>query len=145
MTSRLQVSSGRKIRLIQMLWGGMDALYLAILVYGSLNRGKVPIFGDFYSGLENMQRWGGGLEFLIWLGAAVQISVIVTCVLFLAGKMYALYFAVVQFPGRLMFAIPSVSLLLVIPGVNVWLWMLIFLAFEVIKGWSLWWLWRNRT
>ena len=55
-------------------------------VYGSLKRGRVPILGDFYSGLESMQCWGGGLEFLIWLGAAVQISVIVTCVLFLAGR-----------------------------------------------------------
>lgn len=145
MTSRLQVSSGRKIRLIQMLWGGMDALYVALLVYGSLKRGRVPILGDFYSGLENMQRWGGGLEFLIWLGAAVQISVIMTCVLFLARRTYALYLAVIQFPGRLMFAIPSFSLLLVIPGINAWLWMVIFLAFEAIKGWSLWWLWRNRT
>ena len=63
MTSRLQISSGRKIRLIQMLWGGMDALYVAFLVYGSLKRGRVPILGDFYSGLESMQCWGGGLEF----------------------------------------------------------------------------------
>lgn len=145
MTSRLQVSSSRKIRLIQKLWGGMDALYLAILVYGSLKRGRVPILGDFYSALENMQRWGGGLEFLIWLGAALQVSVIVTCVLFLTGRTCTLYLAVVQLPGRLIFAIPSFSLLLVIPGVNAWLWMVIFLAFEAIKVWSLWWLWRNRT
>lgn len=142
----LESSSLSMCRTAFLFWGGMDAFYLCLYVLRSMARGAIPFWTDFNDGLHNMHNWGGGLEFIVWLGLALQLSLIVTCVLFLLRCRVAVYLAMVQIPFRIFFFVPSISTMLVWPmlvsnmGHSVWLGLM--LLSEGGKSWCLWWLWR---
>lgn len=135
----------KSTRLVGLLWGGMDAFYVSFVVFSSLNRGVTPFVSDLNSALANMEQWGGGLEFLIWMGLMVQISLIASSLLLCLGRVSGLYLAGVQIPFRIFFIIPSFSLILLLPDTSTWIWLTITVASEGAKAWSLWWLWRRRT
>ena len=122
----------------------MDAFYIGFVVLSSLSRGVIPFIGDFNSALENMERWGGGLEFMLWMGLVTQLSVLVSGVLFCWGRSSAVYLAVVQIPFRILFVIPSISLILLLSDTSTWVWLGFIVFSEGVKGYSLWWLWRKR-
>lgn len=131
-------------RLVQLLWGCMDAFYICFVVFASLRRGAIPFLTDFNTALTNVRNWGEGLEALIWIGAVAQISVLASCVLFYMGRTAGIYLAVAQIPLRVLFVIPSVSVVLLFSEVSTWFWMSLVLASEGVKIWSLWWLWNGR-
>jgi hypothetical protein len=132
-------------RLVGLLWGGMDAFYVSFVVFSSLSRGVTPFVSDLNSALANMEHWGGGLEFMIWMGLVVQISLIASSILLCLGRVSGLYLAGVQIPFRIFFIIPSFSLILLLPDTSTWIWLTLLVASEGAKAWSLWWLWRRRT
>ena len=55
------------------------------VVFSALDRGRIPFISDFKSALANMENWGGGLEFLLWMGLAVQTSLVVSSILLCLG------------------------------------------------------------
>lgn len=134
----------KSTRLVGLLWGGMDAFYISLVVFNSLNRGVTPFVSDFNSALANMEQWGGGLEFMIWMGLAVQLSLVASSILLCLGDVSGVYLASVQFPFRIFFIIPSFSLILLLPDTSTWIWLTLVVASEGAKVWSLWWLWRSR-
>lgn len=134
----------KSTRLVGLLWGGMDAFYISFVVFNSLNRGVTPFVSDFNSALANMEQWGGGLEFMIWMALAVQLSLVASSILLCLGNVSGVYLASVQFPFRIFFIIPSFSLILLLPDTSTWIWLTLVVASEGAKVWSLWWLWRSR-
>lgn len=134
----------RSKRSVGLFWGGMDAFYILFVVFSSFSRGVVPFVADFKSALVNMEQWGGGLEFVVWMGLAVQISLVVSCLLLCLDKVSGVCLAVIQMPFRVFFVVPSFSLLLLLPDTSTWVWLSLIAASEGAKAWSLWWLWRRR-
>ena len=135
----------KSTRLVGLLWGGMDAFYISFVVFNSLNRGVTPFVSDFNSALANMEQWGGGLEFMIWMGLVVQLSLVASSILLCLGNVSGVYLAGVQLPFRIFFIIPSLSLILLMTDTSTWIWLTLVVASEGAKIWSLWWLWRSRT
>jgi len=145
MISEMPVFNARRSTLL--FWSAMDAFYICFVLFSSLRRGAIPFWTDLNEALTNMRNWGGGLEVMIWLGLAVQLSVVVSCVLFYRGGRSAIYFAAVQIPFRALFIVPSVSILLMVPtliaGLSNWVWACLLVASELAKALSLWWLRRS--
>ena len=131
-------------RFVELFWGGMDAFYIVFVVLGSFNRGVTPFVSDFKSALENMAHWGGGLEFMVWMGLVAQVSIIASSLLLFLGGVLGVYLAAIQLPFRVFFVIPSFALILLLPDVSTWVWLSLIAASEGAKAWSLWWLWRRR-
>lgn len=79
------------------------------------------------------------------MGLIAHFSVIVTCVLFAAGWRVGYYLAMVQIPFRVLFLIPSISTLLILPKLIADLvpWLMLVVGSEMVKGWSLWWLFQD--
>ncbi|WP_256592070.1 hypothetical protein [Pseudomonas sp. CC120222-01a] len=131
-------------RFVELFWGGMDAFYIFFVVLGSFNRGVTPFVSDFKSALESMEHWGGGLEFMVWMGLVAQVSIIASSLLLFLGRVSGVYLAAIQLPFRVFFVIPSFALILLLPDVSTWVWLSLIAASEGAKAWSLWWLWRRR-
>lgn len=123
----------------------MDAFYVCFVVVASLRRGVIPFLSDVDAALTTMGDWGGGLEVLIWMGVFVQLSVVASGILLYQGRTSGVYLAAAQMPFRILFVVPSVSVILLLPGISTWLWLSLLVASEGVKGWSLWWLWRSRN
>jgi len=124
----------------------MDAFYIFLYTLRSAARGGVPFWSDFKSGLDIMRSWEGP-EVLIWAGLIVQVSVAVSCIGFYMGRKWAVYLAMIQLPLRYFFIVPSIPVILVLPmitdQVNNWIWGVLLVSSEVMKGWSLWWMRRK--
>lgn len=131
-------------RSVELFWAGMDAFYIFFVVFSSFNRGVIPFVSDFSSALDNMEHWGGGLEFMVWMGLVAQISLMASSLLLFLGRVWGVYLAAIQLPFRVFFVIPSFALILLLPDVGTWVWLSLITASEVAKSWSLWWLWRRR-
>ncbi len=130
-------------RWVGLFWGGMDAFYIAFVLFSSLDRGVTPFVSDFNSALANMERWGGGLEFMLWMGLMAQISLVASSILLCLGRASGVYLAGIQFPFRILFIIPSFPLILLLSDTGAGTWISLFAASEGAKIWSLWWLWRR--
>lgn len=94
-----------------------------------------------------MDEHGGAPVGLALLGMFVHVSVIVSCALLLLERRAGLYLALGQAPFRMMFMIPSVSLLLLYaqlaPAHNGLLMAGLVMLSEILKGWSCWWVLRR--
>ncbi|MFK3773874.1 hypothetical protein [Pseudomonas sp. NPDC089406] len=132
------------VRWIGFFWGAMDAFYIFFVIFSSLKRGVAPFFSDFTAALANMDQWGGGLEFIVWMGLVTQLSLVASSVLLCLGSACAVYVAGIQTPFRILFIVPSFSLILLLPDTSTAVWLSLIVASEVAKVWSLWWLWKNR-
>lgn len=132
-------------RLMLIFWSAMDAFYiLYAFVYSFRGFGPVANFQDALFKAEN---WGPEAVVLFWVSLVVQMSVLVSSVLFFCGSRLAIHLAIVQFPFRILFAIPSVSAMLVwgvlFGGISWWIVIPLKLFSELLKAWSLWWLQRG--
>lgn len=131
------------------LWGGLDALYLLLYLVGSIRRGHFPVVTD----LQNM--WGiwseqGWLTIaLMAMNVVLQASIIFSAALLLGARKAGIYVGLAQMPWRLLFAVPSFSVLLVwaslAPGYNPWLMLGLIVISELIKGGTLMWLLRRQS
>lgn len=123
----------------------MDGFYILHYLQGSLRRGDVPYLTDI--GNITMLEYSHS-EFAMvmgMMGLIAHFSVIVTCVLFAAGWRVGYYLAMVQIPFRVLFLIPSISTLLILPKLIADLvpWLMLVVGSEMVKGWSLWWLFQD--
>lgn len=130
--------------LTPLFWSAMDALYVCFIIGHSLIAGEIPLWSNINNALDNIRRWGGDLEYLIWVGLLIQLSVIASCILFYCNVRAALYISTAQLPFRLFFGIPSLPLyLLPNPSMSyAWAPIMLLIASEVIKGWSIGWLYK---
>ncbi|WP_369988414.1 hypothetical protein [Pseudomonas xanthosomatis] len=132
------------VRWVGVSWGALDAFYIFFVIFSSLKRGVTPFVSDFAAALANMDQWGGGLEFMVWMGLVTQLSLVASSVLLCLGRACAVYVAGIQTPFRILFIVPSFSLILLLPDTSTAVWLSLIVASEVAKVWSLWWLWKNR-
>ncbi|NIF25433.1 hypothetical protein F3J44_03450 [Pantoea sp. Tr-811] len=143
MTGRSSLITSK--RLVGFFWGVMDAFYICFVVFSALGRGVTPFLSDFESALANMEQWGGGLEFMVWMGLVTQASLVASSLMLCLGRVSGIYLAFIQIPFRVFFVIPSFMLILLLPDTNTWIWLSLVAASEGAKAWSLWWLWRHRS
>lgn len=127
------------------LWSAFDVLYALFVIHMSIRRGDVPFIDGLLAGLDNMQRWGGGLDILIWGGFITQLSVIASAFLLGLNRFEGILLSAVQLPFRLLFIVPSVSVLLLFTVDSNWVWWSLMLLSEFAKAVSLRWLWKTRT
>ncbi|WP_189395694.1 hypothetical protein [Pseudomonas laurentiana] len=123
------------------VWGGLDALYLVWYVLGSLRHKKIPYLTDLENTLALLGELGSAQVAMVALSWVLQLSIFVSCFLFLTRRDAARWVAYSQLPLRLFFIVPSVSVLLVgvqfFPGYSPLLMIVLVVVSEVIKFWSL--------
>jgi hypothetical protein len=108
----------------------------------SIYRGEIPHFGSANS-LYNVLEGNIALQISVSLSyLLLQLSIIVSCVLFLRMKSIAKWVAYIQIPLRLLFAVPSVSLLIIgidtMPFHHDLLIPFALIFSELVKGAALW-------
>ena len=123
------------------MWGVFDAFYVAWYCINSWLGERIPYISDFSSSAMLLEQQGGvnfALALASWL---LQLSVILSCLMFLLRARNVKYLAYAQIPFRLFFLIPSVSIILVIAKLlpSYGLTILTFIiASEILKAWTLW-------
>lgn len=134
-------------RMLVLGWGALDAFFIVYYCQGAIRRGGVPYLSDAQDMIYMAQDHGGVSYALALLGMAVHMSILVSCVLLLLERQMGIYFALIQTPFRLVFLIPSISVLLLyaqlVPDYNRWLVTLLIVVSEILKGWSMWWVSRQ--
>lgn len=129
-------------------WGGMDAFFIVFYVQGSLRGGQIPYYTDAQNMIGLLQDHGIFAKWLAGMSFTLHLSIIVSCLLLLAGRKSGAYLGLLQTPFRLMFMVPSISILLVwaklSPAYSLWLMLVFVIASEVVKAGSLGWLVRHQ-
>ncbi|MFJ5298153.1 hypothetical protein ACIQAL_16670 [Pseudomonas sp. NPDC088368] len=135
---RLKLSAER----IYLGWGVFDAIYIARYIVFSLIAGRVPYLDDFRSGMELVAVHGVYAKVLVMLTWGIELSIILSCCLFLHRCRLAKWVAYFQVPFRLMFFLPSVSIVFMGPDLKerygIGLLLLLLILSECLKVWTLW-------
>lgn len=130
-----------KHSVVYVAWGALDVFYIAWYCINSWRGGRVPYLSDLSSSLALFEQQGGANLVAGPASWLLQVSIILSCLMFLLRARRVKYLAYAQIPFRLFFLIPSVSVLLLIaqllPGFGLLLLVLI-IASEALKAWSLW-------
>lgn len=86
---------------------------------------------------------------LMVINLVLQASIIFSAALLLCARKAGIYIALAQIPWRLLFSVPSLSVLLVwaslAPDYNLWLMFGLILISELIKGGTLMWFLRQKS
>ncbi|MQG96356.1 hypothetical protein [Pseudomonas sp. MN1F] len=129
------------------LWGGLDALSLLLYVVASIRRGHLPFVTDLDNMLSFLDEQGFVTSVLVVMNLVLQVSIILSAVLLLGGRKAGVYLGLAQIPLRLLFATPSLSVLLIwaslVPGYDPWLMLGLIGVSELSKGGTSWW-WLRR-
>ena len=91
-------------------WGGMDLFYLLQFIGWNIYHQRVPLYDDILSFVPLLQTWGSAAAWLFTLHFILTISIPVSMILFWRHSRYALWLAYAQTPLRLIFMLPSLSL-----------------------------------
>ena len=129
----------------------MGAFFIVLYVQGSLRRGQILYYTDAQNMIGLLQDHGIFAKWLAGMSFTLHLSIIVSCLLLLAGRKSGVYLGLLQIPFRLMFMVPSISILLVWAKLSpayslqptaysLWLMLVLVIASEVVKAGSLWWL-----
>lgn len=97
---------------IYRFWAGMDFIYLVRFAYLNVSQGKIPIVSDVQSFVALALDHGVVSLLLFSLSLLLNLSILVSMVLFLRDSPAARYLAFAQLPLRLVFGLPSISLLM---------------------------------
>ncbi|WP_097305061.1 hypothetical protein [Pseudomonas chlororaphis] len=126
---------------IWQFWGGLDVLYLLWYVSSSARLGKVPFWDDLAMATEVLKDHGTAALVMVMINWGLQLSIVVSAFLFLFQRKDAKWLGLAQIPLRLMFVVPSFSVLLIgayfFPGYNPLMMLGVIVLSEIIKGWSL--------
>ncbi|MCF5051469.1 hypothetical protein GIW50_06410 [Pseudomonas syringae] len=129
-------------------WGGMDAIYLARYVITSAMGGRVPYFSDAQSALWLLREHSVVPLYMFGFAMLLQVSVIISCVLFFLKSAAVKWVVYLQTPLRLALVVPSVSLLFLgakaVPSYNLVLMAALLVLSETAKVWSVW-RWSRRN
>ncbi|MNO92457.1 hypothetical protein D3C76_840330 [compost metagenome] len=94
-----------------LFWGGMDLIYVGRFCYLNFSQGKVPLYSDVQS-FVRLSSDHGYISYLMFLMSLVlNISIIFSMFLLLRGSRFASRLAYAQVPFRLLFGVPSLSVL----------------------------------
>ena len=93
-------------------WAGMDLFYLIEFVGWNLYHRRVPFYDDILAYLQLLHTYGSAAAWLFPLNFLLITSIPVSMVLFLRQSRYALWLTWAQTPLRLVFMLPSLSLVL---------------------------------
>jgi hypothetical protein len=130
-----------KQSMVYVVWGALDAFYIAWYCINSWKGGRMPYLSDLTSSLVLLEQQGGANLATVLGSWLLQLSIIPSCLMFLLRARAAKHLAYMQIPFRLFFLIPSVSVLLLtaqlLPSLGLILLVLI-IASEALKAWSLW-------
>lgn len=123
-------------------WGAMDAIFLARYAVTSALGGRVPYLSDVESALWLLREHSVVQLYLFGFAMLLQVSIVISCLLFFFGRETVKWVVYVQTPMRLAFIVPSVSLLLVgaqfVPSYNPVLLAVLVVISEALKVWSVW-------
>ncbi|MFK3972208.1 hypothetical protein ACI2KS_15925 [Pseudomonas sp. NPDC087358] len=123
-------------------WGLFDAMYIARYIFISLSTDRVPYVEDFNGGLELLEAQGEYSKVFAVMVWGFELSILLSCVLFIARCGAARWVAWFQIPFRLIFLVPSVSIIFMGPdlteGYDIGLLLLLLFSSECLKGWTLW-------
>ncbi|QTT86938.1 hypothetical protein [Pseudomonas chlororaphis] len=126
---------------IWQFWGGLDALYLLWYVSSSARLGKVPFWDDLAVATEVLKEHGTAALVMVMINWGLQLSIVVSAFLFLFQRKEAKWLGLAQIPLRLVFVVPSFSVLLIgayfFPGYDPLMMLGVIVLSEIIKGWSL--------
>lgn len=135
---RLKLSAER----IYLGWGVFDAIYIVRYSVFSLLAGRAPYLDDFRSGMELVAAHGIYAKLLVMLTWGLELSIILSCCLFLCRCRIATWVAYFQVPFRLLFFLPSVSIIFMGPDLRgrygIGLLLLLLILSECLKVWTLW-------
>ncbi|WP_146116086.1 MULTISPECIES: hypothetical protein [Pseudomonas] len=121
------------------VWGGLDIFYVLWYSLSSWKEGRLPYLTDLSHVIGLGDQLGGLLMGMGLLSWGLQISIVLSGVLFVCGYRSARYLAFAQIPFRVLFLYPSVWLLLVVAGYLPGLLVAAFVVgSEALKAWSLW-------
>ncbi|MCX2900425.1 hypothetical protein [Pseudomonas mandelii] len=96
-----------KARYVYLFWGGMDLIFIAWVCVSNFLDGKIPLYSDIqsYVRLSAEQEWVGGV--LLSLSIVLNISIVISMVVFFRCMKQARYLVCVQTPFRLLLVVPS--------------------------------------
>lgn len=123
-------------------WGVFDVVYVARYALLSLMAGRIPYYDDVKNGMGLLADHGTDARILAVVTWGLELSIVLTAVFFLLRWRVARWLAFCQVPFRLVFLIPSVSILFMGPdlmgryGIGLLLFLLILS--ECLKVWTLW-------
>jgi len=128
-------------RRVYLVWGILDAFYITWYCANSWIGGRVPYISDLSSSIILLEQQGGTSFITTLLSWTLQLSIILSCLMFLLRFSWAKYVAYIQTPFRLFYLIPSISLILpaaqLMPGFSL-IFLLSIVTSEALKIWSLW-------
>lgn len=123
-------------------WGVLDAIYILRYVVLCFFDGRIPYFQDFKDGLALLVDHGGYAHVMAIMVWGVELSIILSCFLFLTQQRGALWLAWFQIPFRLILVVPSVSIIFMGADLKerygLGLMLLLLALSELLKGWTLW-------
>lgn len=121
-------------------WGAMDAFFLARYAVTSVMGGRVPYLSDVETALWLLREHSVLQLYLFGFAMLLQVSIVISCLLFFFGRETVKWVVYVQTPLRLAFIVPSVSLLLVgaqfVLNYNPLLLVALVITSEALKVWS---------
>ncbi|MFJ3487696.1 hypothetical protein ACIPL1_30365 [Pseudomonas sp. NPDC090202] len=125
-----------------LMWGIFDALYVVRYIIYSVLHSRVPYIEDFRNSMEILAGRDIGTQVLASFSWALDLSMIISSILFLGKWHIARWLAGLQIPLRLLLFVPSVSILFMggNPAVRYGtaLMLVLLVVSECLKGWTLW-------
>ena len=133
-------TAASKRSIICLVWGGLDAFYIVWYCINSWLGGRMPYLSDLSSSIALLEQQGGANLITALLSWLLQLSVLLSCLMFVLRARWVKYLAYAQIPFRLFFLIPSVSILLpaaqLLPDFSQLILAMIIIS-EALKIWSL--------
>lgn len=132
-------------RIVFYVWALFDFLHITIYSLNSYRLGNIPYATDFVSTLENISSHGGvvagGVVLFSWL---LELSILASLIMFLLMKSKVKALCYVQTPLRLIFSVPSLSIIFpffnLFGDVSTIILIIMVISSEVLKIYSLkWW------
>lgn len=125
------------------LWGAFDLIYVSWFIFESINKVRIPYVTDAISMVEVVGDVGGFFPAVVALVSLLfQLSIILTAFLLLSGNRRAKLVCFIQLPLRLLFIVPSISVILIAvnfaDGYSIPLMLALVGLSEVIKSYTLW-------
>ena len=130
-------------KIVVIFWGLLDLLYVVWFILGSIDKGRIPYITDAILMVDVVKHVGGWLpSFAALMSFALQLSIIVTAFLLLVGSQRAKLICFIQLPFRLLFIVPSISVIPIVVGFvddySIPLIFILVVLSEMMKAYTLW-------
>lgn len=96
-----------KIRSIFWFWGVMDFIYVVHFCYVNISQGRIPLYDDMQSFMLLSLEQGAAPAMLFALSFALNVSIVVSMILFCRGSHFSPGLVYIQMPLRLLLSVPS--------------------------------------